>query len=56
MCHSATCSNCHKATWWGCGNHISSVMTNIPREEWCTCEPRVEKGGEAYPPMGSLRS
>jgi len=28
-------------------------MTATPREQWCTCEPRVEKDGEKFPPMGA---
>jgi hypothetical protein len=39
-----------KATWWGCGNHISSVMDSIPEEERCTCGPKVEFQGKEYPP------
>jgi hypothetical protein len=39
-----------KATWWGCGNHISSVMDSIPEEERCTCAPKVEFQGKEYPP------
>ncbi|PKY01087.1 hypothetical protein P168DRAFT_292972 [Aspergillus campestris IBT 28561] len=50
MCKKATCSNCHKATWWGCGNHIPTVMDSIPSEEWCTCAPKVEREGKEYPP------
>ncbi|KAK4137091.1 hypothetical protein BT67DRAFT_374337 [Trichocladium antarcticum] len=56
MCHKATCSTCRKATWTGCGGHIPSVLDNIPKEQWCTCEPKVEKGGQQYPPMGSMLS
>ena len=41
-----------KSTWWGCGNHIPAVLTPLPREEWCTCEPKVEKEGVMWPPMG----
>ncbi|KAM0365294.1 hypothetical protein HYE67_008125 [Fusarium culmorum] len=41
-----------RATWWGCGNHVPAVMSNIPEHEWCTCEPKVEKDGEKYPPKG----
>jgi hypothetical protein len=26
------------------------VMDNIPDEERCTCEPKVERDGKAYPP------
>ncbi|KAK4222747.1 hypothetical protein QBC38DRAFT_426726 [Podospora fimiseda] len=56
MCHKTSCSHCHKYTWVGCGNHIPSVMTKFPKEEWCTCEPKIEKGGEKYPPKGSMSS
>ncbi|EYB23955.1 hypothetical protein FG05_11706 [Fusarium graminearum] len=41
-----------RATWWGCGNHVPAVMSNIPEHEWCTCEPKVEKDGGKYPPKG----
>ncbi|ORY07514.1 hypothetical protein BCR34DRAFT_489429 [Clohesyomyces aquaticus] len=56
MCHQATCSTCHKVTWWGCGNHVPSVMDSVPHEKWCTCEPKVEKGGKEFPPKGELTS
>jgi len=51
MCKRGTCETCHKASWWGCGNHVSIVMSNIPSEEWCTCEPKIERDGQSYPPM-----
>ncbi|KAL6834099.1 hypothetical protein H0G86_005367 [Trichoderma simmonsii] len=53
MCRSATCNNCHKATWWGCGNHIPGVLDSVDEKEWCTCEPKVEKNGKQYPPMAA---
>lgn len=31
-----------KVTWYGSGTHIPHVMEAYPREEWCTCAPRVE--------------
>ena len=39
-------------TWWGCGNHIPGVLDQVPAGKWCTCEPRVQKNGKSYPPMG----
>ncbi|BGP33539.1 hypothetical protein JCM10296v2_005343 [Rhodotorula toruloides] len=41
MCKPAYCANenCHKKTWWGCGNHIDSVMSSVPESEKCHCEP-----------------
>lgn len=31
-----------KVTWYGSGRHIPDVLEAYPREEWCTCMPRVE--------------
>ncbi|KAK7178958.1 uncharacterized protein CC84DRAFT_1168379 [Paraphaeosphaeria sporulosa] len=56
MCHQARCNTCGRATWWGCGRHISKVMNSIPREQWCICEPRVERNGMKYPPKGAMGS
>ncbi|KAK0655615.1 hypothetical protein B0T16DRAFT_451264 [Cercophora newfieldiana] len=53
MCLKSQCDQCRRTTWTGCGNHVPKVMDNVPREEWCTCEPRVEKDGKEYPPKGS---
>ena len=41
-----------KATWWGCGGHVPMVMDKVPETDRCTCDPKVEKGGNMYPPMG----
>jgi hypothetical protein len=40
-----------KTTWRGCGSHVPSVFANIPEDQWCTCEPKVEKEGKQYPPQ-----
>ncbi|WPH00532.1 Hypothetical protein R9X50_00336100 [Acrodontium crateriforme] len=53
MCRKATCGTCQKATWFGCGLHLPTVFSQIPEAERCTCEPKVEKDGVKYPPMGS---
>ncbi|KAK7180553.1 uncharacterized protein CC84DRAFT_1132384 [Paraphaeosphaeria sporulosa] len=50
MCFPAKCKVCNKASWQGCGQHVPRVMKQIPSEEWCTCEPQVEREGEKYPP------
>jgi len=42
-----------KKTWWGCGSHVPMVMDPIPKDEWCECAPKTEKGGNEYPPVGS---
>jgi len=43
-----------KRTWFGCGAHVPSVMDSIPKNEWCDCDPKTEKNGTEYPPMGEL--
>ncbi|PSN64628.1 hypothetical protein BS50DRAFT_498423 [Corynespora cassiicola Philippines] len=56
MCRKASCDTCGKSTWFGCGNHIEGVMSNIPTEDWCTCAPKVEREGVQYPPKGSMQN
>jgi hypothetical protein len=41
-----------KATWWGCGNHVPSIMDQVPENDRCQCEPKVIKEDKRYPPMG----
>jgi hypothetical protein len=53
MCMKATCSSCGKTTWYGCGEHIGSVLDNVAADQWCTCEPKVEKNGKTYPPKAA---
>ncbi|KAF2012337.1 hypothetical protein BU24DRAFT_426207 [Aaosphaeria arxii CBS 175.79] len=50
MCMKATCDNCQKSTWRGCGRHIPTVMDSIPHDQWCTCDPKVDREGVVYPP------
>ncbi|KAI0829979.1 hypothetical protein F5Y06DRAFT_282506 [Hypoxylon sp. FL0890] len=52
MCMKATCGTCGKATWFGCGNHISTVLDQIPSQDLCTCQPKVVVNGKEYPPKG----
>lgn len=54
MCMRATCPNCSKQTWRGCGSHIPSALAGVAEEEWCTCEPKVEVGGKKYPPAAPM--
>lgn len=35
MCHRVECSNCHKATWRGCGNHIESALSGVAEKDRC---------------------
>ncbi|KAF1817799.1 uncharacterized protein K489DRAFT_385523 [Dissoconium aciculare CBS 342.82] len=50
MCKKATCSKCDKRSWWGCGQHIATVIDEVPEAERCTCEPKHEVDGKKYPP------
>ncbi|HZJ40488.1 MAG TPA: hypothetical protein VFD20_06035 [Demequina sp.] len=35
MCSPATCPNCGKATWTGCGNHVEQALAGIPKARRC---------------------
>jgi hypothetical protein len=39
MCRPATCRQCGKTTWAGCGQHVDQVMSGVPRAQQCTCTP-----------------
>lgn len=41
-------SSLDKKTWWGCGQHVPTVMDKVAEEDRCTCTPKVEKGGKEY--------
>ncbi|KFY16015.1 hypothetical protein V491_05469 [Pseudogymnoascus sp. VKM F-3775] len=43
-------------TWWGCGSHIPSVMDNVPEDDRCTCEPKVDVNGTNYPPKAASKN
>jgi hypothetical protein len=38
-----------KKSWRGCGKHIPAAMSAWPEAEWCSCDPKVEVDGKAYP-------
>lgn len=37
MCRQATCKNCGKTTWAGCGQHVDQVMKGVPKDQRCKC-------------------
>ena len=42
MCRAVKCRQCGKTTWAGCGQHVESVMSGVPRANRCpghTAEP-----------------
>ena len=45
MCRPATCPQCGKATWAGCGQHVDSVMSAVPVSQRCSCERSRHSGG-----------
>jgi DNA-directed RNA polymerase subunit N (RpoN/RPB10) len=38
MCSPVRCNSCGKITWAGCGEHVDSVMADVPTEQRCTCK------------------
>lgn len=40
MCYPVQCPRCHKTTWDGCGLHAEQVMSEVPKDQQCTCDPR----------------
>lgn len=45
MCYPVKCPKCGKTTWGGCGQHVDSVMRNVPKSEQCTCADNAPKAG-----------
>lgn len=37
MCRQVTCKRCEKASWAGCGQHVSQVLAGVPKNQRCTC-------------------
>ncbi len=37
MCRPATCRQCGKTGWAGCGQHVDQVMAGVAPDERCTC-------------------
>jgi len=34
----ATCADCGKMTWRGCGKHVEQVMKDVKEEDRCKCK------------------
>jgi hypothetical protein len=43
MCRAVTCNVCGKTTWAGCGQHIESVRSSVPANQWCPGHPAAER-------------
>lgn len=48
MCAPTKCNICGKTTWAGCGNHIETVKSRVPADQWC--------GHELAKPQGNMIS
>ncbi|WP_344196594.1 hypothetical protein [Aeromicrobium alkaliterrae] len=35
MCQKVTCSDCGKATWVGCGEHVEEALAGVPDDQRC---------------------
>ncbi|MDN4477338.1 hypothetical protein [Demequina lignilytica] len=44
MCSRITCSQCGKATWTGCGNHVEQALAGVAKDQRCTCEQTSNAG------------
>lgn len=55
MCRAVNCKSCNKTTWAGCGNHVDSVMANVPAASRCTCH-RNTPTAPAAPKSGTWLS
>ncbi len=38
MCQRVTCRTCGKATYQGCGRHVSQVLAGVPQSQRCRCD------------------
>ncbi|PWZ03068.1 hypothetical protein BCV70DRAFT_214544 [Testicularia cyperi] len=36
-CFAVKCDKCGKTTWKGCGKHVDQVMSQVPKDDQCTC-------------------
>ncbi len=43
MCRRATCRNCGRPTYAGCGQHVEPVLKGIPRSKRCACPRDMAK-------------
>jgi hypothetical protein len=45
MCRRATCRDCGKATYKGCGMHVEQVLAGVPRSQRCSCDAARKGSG-----------
>jgi hypothetical protein len=44
MCYPVRCQRCGKTGWAGCGEHVDSVMRQVPASDKCRCSVRPDFG------------
>ncbi len=44
MCQRRTCKRCGKPDWRGCGAHIESVLSDVPKPKRCACRESAPDG------------
>ena len=48
MCRAVKCRTCGKTTWAGCGQHVDTVLRNVPASDRCPgheSDQGASKGG-----------
>ncbi len=45
MCQRATCNQCGKPTFRGCGQHVEQVLGDVPKSQRCDCSASSPSGG-----------
>ena len=48
MCQQATCRQCGKTTYTGCGRHVDQVLAGVPAAKRCACPPRAVPEGAVW--------
>ncbi|WP_169816389.1 hypothetical protein [Demequina soli] len=56
MCSRITCSQCGKATWTGCGQHVEQALAGVAPKDRCTCDQDGAKTGSFGSIFGSIFS
>jgi hypothetical protein len=43
MCRRASCSQCGKPTFRGCGDHVEQVLGDVPTDQRCRCRDEARR-------------
>ncbi len=54
MCRPTTCRTCRKASWAGCGQHVSQVMRGVAASDRCRCTPADHAAARPTSLLGRL--